>query len=467
MTTKTEAFYDALAESHGKWLRRNRHYHKMLAKLLAFHVRPGCRVLEIGCATGGLLAAMKPSRGVGVDLSAKMLDIARREHPELTFVQAAGESFHLDEQFDYILIADTVGLFEDVQAVFKTLRHVCHDGTRILLTNYSFLWRQPIELAAKLKLKMPEPEPSWLTPSDLDNLLRLEDFEVVKSTSKLLLPLNLPPLSWLCDKYLANLPGFSALNLVNLLVARPLRLRPPQEPSVSIVIPARNEAGNIRRALLEMPRFAPDIEVIFVEGGSTDDTWEQIEQAAAEFPQWKIKYARQEGKGKGDAVRKGFAMASGDILMILDADLTVPPAELPKFHAALVSGKGEFINGCRLVYPVEDGAMRMLNTLGNKGFGLIFTWLLGQRFKDTLCGTKVLTKDDYLKIAAGRDYFGNFDPFGDFDLLFGATKLDLKITDIPIRYKRREYGDTNISRFRHGWILLKMCCFAMRKIKFV
>jgi glycosyltransferase involved in cell wall biosynthesis len=175
----------------------------------------------------------------------------------------------------------------------------------------------------------------------------------------------------------------------------------------------------------------------------------------------------QSGRGKGDAVRKGFAIAQGDILMILDADLTVPPEDLPKFFNAITSNKGEFINGSRLVYPMEDEAMMTLNIIGNTFFSWMFTWLLGQRFKDTLCGTKAISNKNYQKLIANRKYFGDFDPFGDFDLIFGAAKLNLKIIEIPIRYQARQYGQTNISRFRHGWLLIKMVLFAMRKIKFI
>jgi glycosyltransferase involved in cell wall biosynthesis len=237
--------------------------------------------------------------------------------------------------------------------------------------------------------------------------------------------------------------------------------------SVSVVIPARNEAGNIAAAVARTPEMGAGTELIFVEGHSRDDTWAAIQRAAAENPQRKIKIMQQSGRGKGDAVRMGFAAATGDVLMILDADLTMPPEELPKFHEVIASGRAEFANGVRLVYPMEEEAMQFLNLCANKTFGLIFTWLLGQPVKDTLCGTKVLTRAHYERIAANRAYFGDFDPFGDFDLLFGAAKLNLKIADVPIRYRERTYGSTNIQRWRHGWLLLQMVLFAARKLKFV
>jgi glycosyltransferase involved in cell wall biosynthesis len=184
-------------------------------------------------------------------------------------------------------------------------------------------------------------------------------------------------------------------------------------------------------------------------------------------PDRDIKVLVQKGRGKGDAVRLGFSQASGDLLMILDADLSVAPEDLPQFYDALVKGKGEFINGSRLVYAKDPQAMRFLNLLGNKFFALLLTRLLGQPVKDTLCGTKVLYRCDYERIARGRAYFGDFDPFGDFDLLFGAAKQNLKIIEIPIRYRQRIYGTTNISRFTHGWLLVQMCVHAARKLLFV
>jgi glycosyltransferase involved in cell wall biosynthesis len=240
-----------------------------------------------------------------------------------------------------------------------------------------------------------------------------------------------------------------------------------EEPRVSVIVPARNEAGNIRRILRETPEMGGGTELIFVEGHSTDDTAGEIERAIAETPGRRAVLLRQTGKGKGDAVRLGFAAAEGEILMILDADLTVPSETLPRFYEALRSGKGEFANGVRLVYPMEKEAMRFLNLVGNKFFSLAFSWLLGQPVKDTLCGTKALWRVDYEKIAKNRSCFGDFDPFGDFDLLFGAARLNLKIMEVPIRYRERSYGRTNISRWRHGWLLLRMVLFAVRRIKFV
>ncbi len=458
-----------MAVDRDRWKRKNRYYHESVENLCRFHVPPGSSVLEIGCGTGDLLNALAPSRGVGVDASTAMLEIARKKYPDLVFLAGDAAELPLDEKFDYVVLSDIVGYLDDVQAAFEQLQRVSHARTRIVLTYFNYLWEPVLRVGERLGLKMPQPRQNWLSQQDLENLFGLCGFEVVRRGFRLLLPVRVPLLSVLCNRILANLPFFRKISLVQILIAR--GIGPPrreEEVSCTVVVPCRNERGNIEAAARRIPRMGKHTEIVFVEGNSADGTEEEIRRVMASLPERDIRLVLQgEGRGKGDAVRKGFSAASGDVLMILDADLTVPPEDLPKFFRALVSGKGEFINGTRLVYPMEKQAMRFLNVLGNKFFSRAFTYLLEQPFKDTLCGTKALFRKDYDRIAAGRRYFGEFDPFGDFDLLFGAAKLDLKIVEVPIRYRERTYGTTQISRFRHGWLLFRMCAFALRKIKFV
>jgi SAM-dependent methyltransferase len=461
---------DAIASKREKWINRNQYYYKNLVNFLNYNIPERSRVLEIGCGTGHLLAELKPSRGVGIDISPAMIKIAQSLHTEYEFITADAENMDLDEKFDFIIISDTIGYFEDIQKVFLQLQKAVTSETRIIITYINFLWLPILNLAEKIGLKMPHTRLNWLDLKDNSNLLRLADYDIIKTGKRFLFPFYFPILSGLFNRYIANLPFFNSLCLNQYIIARSTLNHQTrnQELSVSVIIPTRNEKGNIENALMRMPKMGSKTEVIFVEGNSTDDTLEEIKRVCEKYsPNMDVKYTTQDGKGKGDAVRKGFAMAKGDILMILDADLTVQPEDLPKFYDALASGKGEYINGTRLVYPMENEAMRTLNILGNHLFSIMFSWLLGQRLKDTLCGTKVMTKRNYEKLIANRSYFGDFDPFGDFDLIFGSSKLNLKIVEVPIRYKAREYGETNISRFKHGWLLLKMTFFAMGKIKFI
>jgi len=370
-------------------------------------------------------------------------------------------------KFDYIIIPDTLSTVLDIQKLFSNIHNNCKKNTRLIINYHNFLWLPILNLAEKLHLKKSQNRSNWLNTDDLTNLLEIENFQVIKSGKRLLFPIKIPIISVLFNKYIANLPIINSMCVTNYLIARPLGLEKNKNPSVSVVIAARNEKGNIENAVTRTPQMGSRTEIIFVEGGSSDGTYEEIKRVATKYKEKNIIYAKQKGVGKGGAVRKGFSIATGDILMILDADLTVPPEDLPKFYNAIASGKGEYINGCRLVYPMEDKAMRFLNILGNKFFSIAFSWLLNQKIKDTLCGTKVISRKNYLQLAKNRSYFGDFDPFGDYDLIFGATKMNLKFVEIPIRYKAREYGSTNISRFKHGWLLLKMVAFAMNKIKFV
>jgi SAM-dependent methyltransferase len=424
-------------------------------------------VLEIGCGTGELLNAVKPKYGVGIDFSEKMIEIASESFDKYKFMVDDIEDLRLNEKFDYIIMSDLTTSLWDVQKAFRLLQNVCHEKTKIVISNYNFLWEPTLKFAERLNLKLKQPNQNWLSTQDMNNLLYLTGFEVIKTERKILIPFYIPILTFFFNRFIANLPLVNRLNLVNFLVVQPVTISDDRDYSVSIVIPARNEKGNIENAVKRLPAFGTSQEFIFVEGHSSDETYEEMLRVKDEYPDKDIKVMIQTGKGKGNAVREGFDAATGDILFILDADLTTSPEDMPKFYNALKNNKGEFINGCRLVYPMEKQAMRLLNLIANKSFGLLFSYLLGQPLKDTLCGTKVLFKKDYEKIKENRRYFGDFDPFGDFDLLFGAAKLNMKITEIIIRYKDREYGSTQINRFRHGWLLIKMCAFAARKIKFI
>ena len=450
--------------------RGGRAYHRRLEQIYRFLVAPGQRVLEVGSATGDLLAAVRPATGVGVDFSDVALARGRERHPGLRFVEAdAHDLSSLSGTFDVIILSDLLNDLWDVQGALAGLRRLCHPGTRIIANFYSRVWALPLRAAATLGLATPLLTQNWLTTDDVVNLLHLSGFRVFRRWQEVLCPLPLPGIAPACDRVLVRLPGGRILALANFVLARPID--GPEtasgHPTVSVIVPARNEAGNVDAIIERIPQMGGGTEVVFVEGHSSDDTYGTIERALAAAPGLNARLFRQTGRGKGDAVRLGFAEARGDILMILDADLTVPPEDLPRFFDAISHGKGEFVNGVRLTYPMAEHAMRFANFLGNKFFSLAFSWLLGQPIKDTLCGTKVIRRTDYQRLAANRAYFGDFDPFGDYDLLFGAAKLGLEIVELPIRYRERTYGTTNIQRWRHGWLLLKMCAFAAGRIKFV
>ena len=459
-------FYDQRAASRGR--EAGRHYHRLLERLYRFFVPPGLRVLELGSGVGDLLAGVKPKLGQGVDFSEKTNEIARERHPDLRFQTVAADEFQSEETFDYIIASDLVNDLPDVQATLTRARQFAHPESRLVVNFFNNLWRPLLSLATSLGLKAPTLQQNWLSKGDMRNLIDLAGWEVVKTDERILCPVWIPLVSHLLNRWIAPLPIVRHFCLTLFMVARPKSAVPAERHfTCSVVVPARNESGNIEAAVQRTAELGKGTELIFIEGHSKDDTWDEIQRIQKKYPDRNIVTMRQTTKGKGGAVREAFAKATGDILFILDADLTMPPEELPKFYEVIRSGQADFVNGVRLVYPMENEAMRFFNMIGNHFFSQAFTWLLGQRIRDTLCGTKVVSRANYEYIAANRNYFGDFDPFGDFDLIFGAAKLNLKIQDLPIRYKARTYGDTNIDRWRHGMILLRMTAFAARRLKFL
>ncbi|RMH51791.1 MAG: glycosyltransferase [Zetaproteobacteria bacterium] len=461
------ARFDAMAEERPRWVRRNRYYYSELIRWLKANIPEDGTVLEIGCGTGDLLAALPNRLRYGIDFSPRMVELARARYPDLHLAVMDAQALGFSAPFDYIVLSDLVGHLVDVQGVLEGLARICHPRTRILINSYNHLWRPLLAMAERCGWKMPEGIHNWINLGDLRIFLQISGFEAVRTRMRLLLPLPLPLLASLCNRWLVHLPGVRLFGLVQCVIARPLTCRLPQQPSISVIVPARNEAGTIDAAVRRLPRMGAFTELIFVEGGSTDGTAEEIARVVEQYGsgELRIRSVTQPGRGKGDAVRAGFALAKGEILAILDADLTVPPEDLARGYRLLVSNRAEFVNGCRLIYPMEEEAMQTLNRVGNKFFSLLFTWLLDQPLRDTLCGTKLLYRRDYLRIERLRRQSGSVDPFGDFDLLFGATMLNLKILDLPVRYRRRSYGSTNIDRWRHGWLLLRMSWKAFRRIK--
>jgi GT2 family glycosyltransferase len=424
-----------------------RYFYDTLASYLSLYIRPEDHVIEIEPRSKGLGKRFRNYRAVSSVAALKTVDQPRR---------------------DYVLLNGTIHYERDIQGMLNQLGTSLEGSARILFVYYSMLWKPLARLASKFGMRSRTPEQNWIAHEDLENLCHLAGLEIIRGDVKLLCPIPIPLLATFLNRYLAPLPFFRLFTMLNIVIARPLKPIREARPSVSVIVPTRNEAGNISNILLRCPMMGPEDEIIFVEGNSTDGTWKKIQQAASAYRgAHRLVLAQQKGQGKGDAVRLGFDLATKDILMILDADLTTPPEELPKFYNAIAENKAEFVNGSRLVYPMEKQAMRFFNILANKFFAAAFSFVLGQRFKDTLCGTKVLSRAHYKRLAATREFFGDFDPFGDFDLLFGAARMGLKIVEIPVHYHERTYGTTNIQRWHHGLILLRMLMFAAQRMKFL
>jgi SAM-dependent methyltransferase len=456
---------DQHAPNRDQWFRASRYFYDRFKRLLRFIVEPSKRVLEIRCQTGHLLASVDPAYGVGVETSERLVEIAQRNYPHLRFLNSDPEELHLNETFDYVIFShlfDTV----DVLAALRSAQRACQSDTRLIVCNYSPLWQPLLELASRLGLHAPFEEPNWLSERDVTCFLELAGFSVVRTHRFMLVPKYVPLLSALCNEVIARLPGIRHLCLMQLIVARPKpQPRTEDNVSVSVIIPCRNERDNVEPAVERIPEMGRDTEILFCDDKSTDGTGAEVERMIYKYPHRNIRLIQGPGICKAENVWTGFRAAKGDVLMILDGDLAVMPEELPNFLQALLSGSGEFINGSRLVYPVPKHAMKFANMVGNTLFSLTFSYLLDQRIKDTLCGTKVLWRKDWHRIQRNLGYWGVKDLWGDYELLFGAGKLQLQIQEVPIHYQERLYGVSKMTRvFSNGRRMLKMCFGAWRKL---
>jgi len=473
---EVRAFYDALGDGRERWIGRSRYYYDELQRLLRLLVPAGRRVLDVGCGNADLLAGLEPSHGVGVDLSGAMLDLARRKHAGLELVQQAAEELSLPghfvdgEQggFDAITMVNVVGELADVLEAVKRLRPLARHDTRLVIVCYNHLWEPLVRPAVRLGLKLDNPTQNWLSLERLGDILELADFEVLRRGTRMPCPKYVPGVAELLNDGLGRLPVFDRLGFVNFLVARPVRRlpRPARDYSVSVIVPCKNEEDNVAAIPPRVPSMGRHTEIVFVDDASTDATAARVRALAPARGDQTLKLVDGPGRGKGAAVRAGCAAATGDVLMILDADMTVLPEELPAFFDAIIENHGEFINGTRMVYPLADEAMRAANLVGNKLFALAFTFLLGQRITDTLCGTKVVFRERWHDLVAARVHFGDIDRWGDFDWLFGAAVSNLKIVEVPVHYVERTAGTTKMTkRLQNGVIMLKMCWVALRRLR--
>ncbi|HEV3255820.1 MAG TPA: bifunctional class I SAM-dependent methyltransferase/glycosyltransferase family 2 protein [Gemmataceae bacterium] len=451
------AHFDGLANDWERFRARNEYFHYTLRALFLANVPPDSSVLEFGCATGDLLAVLQPRRGLGVDLSPQMVAKARRKYPHLEFVEGDAVSFDTEERFDCILLNNFLEYVEDIQGLFRNCRRLLKSRGRVLITTLNPLWTPLLRLAARLGLRTPDPSLNYITGADTVNLLRLNGFEVVKQQRRTLLPRRIPLVSFLVNLVASQLPLLRRLCVTEFLVARPTGAA--GDYSVSVIVPCYNEAGNIEACVRRVPRMGLRTEVLVVDDGSQDGTADRVRPELNPAVEVRcISY--QPNQGKLHAVRTGFDAARGDILMILDADMTVPPEDLPYFYGPLHEGLADFINGTRLIYPLASGSMKLTNYIGNKLFGGLVSWLTGIHISDTLCGTKAFFREDY------RYFLTGYDPWGDFDWLFGAAQHSRKILEVPIHYQERRAGQSKMKALRHTWALLKACWFGFWRLKY-
>jgi hypothetical protein len=456
---------ESVAHQRSKWILANKYFYGRIQRLLQFIVEPAKRVLELRCETGDSLACTKPAYGVGVEISDAMVACAQAEHPELRFLKSDPEDVELHETFDYILFNHVFDTVDILPAFVRARAHSTAD-TELVVINYNQFWEPLLELATALHLRSRFVEPNWVSEYDIRGFLQLAGFRTVRQHRLLLFPKYVPVVSAFINEFLGRLPGLRRLCLMQVMVARPI-VPPYQESdvSVSVIVPCRNEAGNIQAAVERIPEMGRHTEILFCDDKSTDGTADEVRRMQRLHPEKDIRLVDGPGICKAENVWTGFRAARGDVLIILDADLTVMPEELPFFFRALVQGHGGFVNGSRLVYPMQQLAMKFANILGNKFFSLLFSFLLDQRIKDTLCGTKVLWRKDWLRLEPYLGSWGIQDLWGDYELLFGASKLHLEIVEVPVHYQERIHGVTKMTKvFSNGWRMLRICWYAWLRL---
>lgn len=442
-----------------------RSYRLLISKEINKLIPNDNSVLDVGCGTGYLTNLINMEKISALEPNINLFNYAKNKYKNIKFYNQKAEDHN--KKYDYIILSDTLSYTFDLYEIFNSLKKNLNENGKTIITIYNPLFKPLIDFIKLLKFIPTKNNINWLTPSDIFNFLYLTDWEVIKFDKKIVFPFNIPFITSFINKFFEIFLPF--LCLKSIYVCKPkyknIDLKTRNQTSLSIIIPARNEEGNIEQILKRFPLINNKIELIFVEGNSTDNTWREIQDVSKKFPSLNVKFFQQPGSGKYDAVKFGISKSNGEFFLILDSDMTVPPEEIKKFYEILNSGKAEMVNGVRLVYPLERDSMQYLNFMANKFFSIAFSWIFRQRISDTLCGTKGMSKNNYLKIINQKNLFKLNDPFGDFELIFGAYFLNLKIVDIPIRYQKRYYGSTNIRRFFHGTVLLKILFKLIIKIK--
>jgi len=458
--------YERICERRADYIAKNAYYYEQIFQLLRFIIPPGKRVLQVGCLTPDFLNAVAPSFGVGIDLSERQVELANRRFPHLRFQVHEDYDVRNVGAFDHVIITD-INDQADPIASLRALASVMNDQTRVIVQNYNHLWEPLLRLTEWLGQKFPLPLQNWLSTPEVANILTLCDYEPLQVYRRVLAPKKFPVLSGVANTFVARLPVVERLSMICLTIARPLpRGTAKHARSVSVVVPCRNEVGNVAAAVERIPDLGSHTEIIFCDDKSTDGTADEVRRLQKLYPERDIKLYDGPGISKALNVRTGFDHARGEIIMILDADLTTMPEELRYFYDVIATGKGEFVYGSRFVFPMEGEAMRPLNIAGNRFFSRIFSFVLGQRITDTLCGTKALWRLHWPAIRALAGSWGTDDRWGDYDLILGAAKLHLRLIDLPVHYQERVSGVTKMTkRFRNGLIMARMCWAAFVKFK--
>src|SRR3989338_2088423 len=445
--------FNIVAEKYEYWRNKNLYYHNEITRFYKDIIPKNKNILEVGSADGYLLNELCPNRGVGVDISAQMIDIARKKFPHLNFVNSSIENYSYVHSFDYIVLSNILEFVSDLYIFFSAMASKASPKTKMIITSINPLWEPAMKLATRLKMRIPVQMKNFVTSKDIENMLNISGWEVIESNYRMFSPVKIPLISFFLNKLIPRLPVLKNLCIIQFIIAKPKQLFTIDHSlSCSVIIPCHNEEGNIEECIDRIPSLGSFTEVVVVDDGSNDKTATLVKNIQSGKKRVRL-ISYTPNKGKGHAVKTGFESATGDILIILDADMAVLPEELSKFYMVLASSQAEFINGTRMLYDMAPGAMKFINYLGNKIFGIILSFIIGQRNTDTLCGTKAFYNSDYMNFKMRRC------PWGDFDLLFEAARMKLKTVEMPVHYFPRREGRSKMKAFKHGLMLLKMCWY--------
>jgi len=454
-----QAYFERISPVWAYWQDKNKFYHQELRQLIQGMIPPGSAVLELGSGTGDLLAMLRPRHGVGLNIAQGLTDLARRKFPDLEFCTVRVDDITVPDNFapEYIVLTNMLDYVYDICEVLEKLFPLMQDGTLLIMTTTNPLWAPILRLASRLGQRLPDSTQNFITNKDIRSVLKLQGFDVVEEGMALPIPRRVPCLGDVVNAVLPEMPVLRYVSSMQYIVARRRGRRQPL--SCSVIIPCHNEEDNIIECVKRVPDLGSGTEIVVVDDGSTDATRQRVQELMRSDRRVRL-MATDRNQGKAHAVRAGFAAARGDVLMILDADMAVMPEELPKFLKPLQQGTADFVNGTRLIYPMPGQAMRMANYLGNKAFCFLASWILRQRVSDTLCGTKAFLKRDYERMTHGGK-----ERWGDFDLLFGAARLKLRILEIPIHYQERRAGTSKMRVLRDGWLFLRACWHGWRMLR--
>lgn len=466
VTTRAGATESPAARKLAWFRTRYRFYHERKREYVRFIIPPGESVLVLGCEDGELLAALQPSRGVGIDASSAYRDLARERFPEHEYLESLAAISSTRQTFEYVVIDDIAGESDDLFSLLQGIARLCTPTSRLVIVQHNYLWGPVFRLAEWLGIKRRERDQFWLSIGDLRVFLDGAGFETINVTPKMFCPVRLlglgPAINWVAGL----VPFVHRLASMEILIARRvLHDRHPERKTASIILTVRDELGNIEPMVRQIPDVGAGTEIIFVEGHSTDGTRAEVERVAKQYPGKNVRLLVQDGIGQGDAIHKGFSEASGDVIILLEADQTSPAEDVLKAFDIVAGGRADYVNGSRFIYPRGKGAMPLRKILGNWMFAIWFTWFLGQRTSDVLCGLKAIDRRQFQRLSKNWGSLGLFDPFGDFELIFGAARLGLKICEVPTRYTVRQYGEPKSRFLKHGWMLTRMALRATRVFK--